>query len=593
MGKIDKSATTSYRTMPNNYRFWLYTETAYTEKELAFREWILKTRATSGLHADCLLTPSSWFSDDHQALVNVHEGSWLYSTAYKPRHILSRDDFHVQPIDGQNLQWGSLFNLMQKTGDYLILRNKDLSDDHLNQPMNFVLLDVNNIIKSLSQNPNIGHVKAQLELLTKYLRSIEKNTSPLVGSDRLFLANVRDEINNIVMPKILTIIEQRVLQERLQELSKSVHQISTDRNRILHFVANPGLVNPHPYEYSMEPPQVLSAYPTQAAKQCVQQHRALSTFETTGDSKPLKLSDCPNFRLITDDPIIHSHYFHAIADLEELEHFQDIISRINGLLSQAGEIYTIQQFRTQLLGLLEQIALFIEDSSLHINALIMANNELYYQAIRMQQELSYWQKWMSNDETVLKQYIANQDSLSRFPSGTLELAKTKSAGLVSIHEVINHLSQSKINEQSPALIEESAQQLDQLLILMDHWIADRYRNKGLPIPNISTPVTRKTNETPSIQPRKEGPLTPRYQPNFFSPVNNTPHVHSFPSLLSHYSMDQLHNRSSYRNPNAIAIGLLFLLPSMLLGLYFLTRLSPKNKKERVIDSEEVCQKSLT
>lgn len=111
--------------------------------------------------------------------------------------------------------------------------------------MNYVLLDINSMLKGLSQNPNIEQVKEQLELITRYIRTIEKNVSPLVGSDRLFLANFRGIIHEKVMPPITHMIESRLLQDRLQHLSKIIRQVSTERNRVLHFALNAHSVNPH------------------------------------------------------------------------------------------------------------------------------------------------------------------------------------------------------------------------------------------------------------------------------------------------------------------------------------------------------------
>ena len=111
------------------------------EDELAFREWILKIRANSVIEPDYLTNPSSWFAEDQQALININENSWIRANSYKTRHVLARDDFHVQPVDSQRLQWPALYDLMQTVGDYLLLRNDNLPLEHLNQLMNYVFFD--------------------------------------------------------------------------------------------------------------------------------------------------------------------------------------------------------------------------------------------------------------------------------------------------------------------------------------------------------------------------------------------------------------------------------------------------------------------
>lgn len=129
----------SYKSTPHQNRFWLSSETCYTEQELAFREWVIKVRANSGIHSDFLNNPSSWFADTNQALININENTWFFANSYKPRQVLSRDDFHVQPIDSQRLHWPMLYELMQEVGDYLLIRNSKLPENHLNQPINYVL----------------------------------------------------------------------------------------------------------------------------------------------------------------------------------------------------------------------------------------------------------------------------------------------------------------------------------------------------------------------------------------------------------------------------------------------------------------------
>ena len=353
MARKKREHQASYRPIPHKNRFWLYSENCYTEEDLALREWILKARANSGIDADYLTNPSSWFAEDQQALLNVYENAWFYSNAFKTRHVLSRDDFHVQPIDSQRLQWPGLYDLMQNVGDYLLIRNQDLPPEHLNQPMNYVFLDINFILKGLSQNPNIGQVKEQLEILTRYVRTIEKNISPTVGSDRLFMANFRRIIDDKITPKLTHLIDTQLLKERLGELSKSIKKASTERNRILHFALNINPVNPHPYDFSTPALGDSTAYPTQVAKNCGSSNQEISTeLSSILRLTVEQLKACPNFNLISMDEEILTHYADAVSDLNELDRFQNVISQVMDLLNQAGEVYTVYQFKEQMLTLL-------------------------------------------------------------------------------------------------------------------------------------------------------------------------------------------------------------------------------------------------
>ncbi|KTC83089.1 hypothetical protein [Legionella cincinnatiensis] len=512
MTKEKHQYQTSYLPLRNQARFWLHSEACYTEEELNQRAWILKTRANSGIYADYLANPSSWFADDSQALINVYEHSWFYSNAYKTRHVLSRDDFHVQPIDSQRVHWSALYDLMQKTGDYLLLRNKELRQDHLNQPINFFLLDLNHILKGISQNPNIKQTQEQLEYLTRYVRTVEKNISPFVGSDRLFLANFRHAIETQIQPQLTQMLESQLLRDRFGELSKTIKQLSTDRNRILHFALNINPVNPHPYTFAIDQPDDLKAYPTQAVKECGKSTTALvespiSTLKLTIE----QLKNCPNFQLIDMQDKILDHYAKAISDLHELDQFQKVISQTMDLLGQAGEVYTVYQFKEQLFSLLEQIELFIDDSSIHIDEIIQANTQAYHQAIQHEQNLSFLKKWLTYEREKLNTFIHNQDTLAQFPSTTTDLIKTNQALKEHVRQVVIHLNAPKAKATNFETIAGKTQELNALINSMHQWVKVQHELKGLQPPQKPQEIKQLSSSFSYSQ----SPMQSKSNPSFF------------------------------------------------------------------------------
>lgn len=580
MGKDKKEHLAKYRPIPGKSRFWIHSESCYTEEDLTFREWVLKIRTKSGIHPDYLSNPSSWFSDDSQALVNIYEHAWFFSDAFKPRHILTRDDFHVQPIDSQRLQWPAIYELMQNVGDYLLLRNQELPSEHLNQPMNYVLLDVNNILKGLSQNTNIQQVQEQLEHLTYYLRTVEKNISPLVGSDRLFLANFRSTIDTNISPKLTHLFESQLLRERLGELSKTINKLSTDRNRILHFALNINPVNPHPYDFSIKQIEDTTAYPTQAAKDCGKPSTELLT---NPDPIPVlqltmeQLKDCPHFKLISMDDDVLIHYAGAISDLNELDRFQKVVAQIMDLLGQAGEVYTIHQFKEQMLTLLHQIDVFIDDSSKHISSILQANTNAYHKAIMEEQNLSLWKKLFSKEQQQLQTYIKNQDTLAQFPSSNSDLIKTNKALKIHVGEVIGHLSQPRLKESSFEAIAGQAQDLDKLMGSMHQWIEIQHVKKGLIAPDAPKPLNLVSSTTSF--PQK-------------SIITNEPTAHHqplFSATSSTLTRSNCSSESGYCSTNGVQpalsqntmlyIGLVTLLPLGILVLVLIYGWSTKKNKE--------------
>lgn len=507
MGK-EKKYYTSYQAMPPSSRFWVHAESCYTEAELNFRTWVLKARANSGIHQDYLANSSSWFiDDDQQALINVYQNSWFFANAYKTRQVLTRDDFFVQPVDSQRLQWSQLYDLMQKTGDYLLLRNKNLPAEHLNQPMNFILLDINHLLKGISQNPNIGQTQEQLTHLTRYIRAIEKNTSPLIGSDRLFLANFRSMIDEEIHPQLTYLIESQLLKDRLGELAKNIKQLSNERNRILHFALSSNQVNPHPYDFALGQLENIKAYPTLAAKKCAQ-----SSTEIQLQSPPsLKLSAeqlraCPDFELIATSEEILEDYAKAIADLNELAQFQQIVNQVIDLLGQAGEVYTVYQFKEQLILLLNQINHFLDDSSTNIDAIINANTQAYHQAIHEKQNLPLLKQWFSSAKEKLTTFIQNQDILAQFPSTTADLGKTNQILKSGVHQVLVHLSKPSIKKTNFPALAQQAQELNSLMGSMHKWVKTQYTAKGLAAPKRPEMLSLAPNPPPPEPPLQPEPF---------------------------------------------------------------------------------------
>lgn len=573
MGKTEQRTFASYRAMPQQSRFWIYSQSCYTTEDLEFREWVIKARTNSGIHSDYLNNPSSWFSEDSQALINIYQNSWVFSAAFKPRQVLSSEDFYVQPIDALRLNWPLLHNLMQQTGDYLLLRNEHLSADNLNQPMNYVLLDIIHMLRGLSQNANMEQVQEQLKLITKYVRTIEKHVSPMVGSDRLFLANFRETIHGLIMPQINHRIESRILQNRLQDLSKIVHQISSERNRILHFALSAQSVNPHPYEFSLSQEKNLASYPTQAAKACLEQEPRLITAKDSSSSPSSSptLKECADFSLITPDDEINTHYQKAIEDLKELDNFQTLITQISSMLDQAGEIYTIQQFKQQMLGLFENINHFLVGSSQRIDLIINENTQAYHKAIQAQQDLPMWKKWFTTEELRIKTFIKNQDTLAQFPSGSPDLAKTTNLAQMNSREIIKRLEEAPNLESSIQVISDKAQELDKLMSSMHGWISTQQQSQGLPLPEAPS----------SLRLIKESPI-PLIKPAIISLSANQA---SFFSTTAGPSFDYCPSGSQNCSPPPsnnnevlfLALGFMIAIPTILFGLYLLFK--PKDKVE--------------
>lgn len=602
MAKEKREYYTSYQPQQHQSRFWVHSESCYTEEELEQRTLILKTRSNSGIHPDYLSNPSSWFADDSQALINVYEHSWFYSNAFRTRHVLTRDDFHVQPIDGQRLQWTTLYDLMQKTGDYLLLRNQALPQTHLNQPMNFFLLDLNHILKGISQNPNIKQTREQLEHVTRYVRTIEKNISPFAGSDRLFLANFRSLIDDEIHPQLTHKIESQLLKDRLGELSKTIEQLSTERNRILHFALNTNQVNPHPYTFAIDKPADLKAYPTQAVKECGKISTAvvenpISVLQLTSE----ELKDCPNFQLINMQGKVLDHYAKAITDLNELNQFQKVITQTMNLLEQAGEVYTVFQFKEQLSLLLKQIEHFIDESSIHIEEIIHANTLAYHKAIHEEQNLSFLKKWLTSEPKKLNTFIENQDTLAQFPSTTADLTKTNQVLKQQVNYVIGHLNGPKVKNTDFVTLAGQAQELNELMESMHRWITFQYTLKGLEPPKepdkleLLPQPRQKSHHSSKLRPsffesNKYSSGTENYLPNLITEQASCSVLPEQPQTIAACSnQDMAVCRASEQETSyaGVYLGLIVLIPIGLLALYLIYQaLNKPDPEVKILGSKD-------
>jgi hypothetical protein len=479
-----------YESMPYHKRFWFNAEICYTDEELGLRELLLKIRKNSGLNPKYLNNLNPWFGEFGDAFVNINERAWFYHDAYKPKQVISRDDFYVQPLNGQDIQWPILYHLMQNIGDYLLIRNQNLPQEHLNQPLNFIYLDWIQILSHLTRSTDPQHVLEELEIFSHYLRTIEKHVSPVIGSDRVFIVDIRQMIHLDIQPQLSHVIQSQNLRTRFEKLSKSISQLSEERNRILHFSLSKKKVNPHAYQFSNTPLSDLSFFPTQIAKNCREnQQKLLEDQSSRVQFTVNQLRHCIDLDLILTDDVTLNHYAKAISDLSELDHFQKIIVQLMDLLAQGGEVFTIHQFRQQMVVLLEQIEHFIEDSSEPIHMILTANMNAYHQAIQDKKNAPFWRQWVSQYDKALNLFIQNQDNFAHFLSTPTELAKTKERLKMSIQEMMGQLAQTRLKETPLEAIGEKASSVNQLIQSMHDWISFQYSKKGVSLPEL--PKTRE------------------------------------------------------------------------------------------------------
>lgn len=312
-----------------------------------------------------------------------------------------------------------------------------------------------------------------------------------------------------------------------------------------------------------------------------------------------QLKDCPHFKLINMQDKILDHYAQAISDLNELDQFQKVIWQIMDLLGQAGEVYTVHQFKEQLSSMLQQIECFIDDSSVHIDEIVQANTHAYHKAIQDEQNLSILNKWLSSEHEKLNTFIHNQDTLAQFPSSTTDLIKISQLLKEHVRHVIVHLDALKTKKNDFAVIAGKTQELNVLMDSMHRWITVQYEFKGLTPPKAPEKfqlLASEETDSPSKQPIKSKPSffsEPQPQktltdnnclPHFSYKEPMCPARNYQPLAINSCPEGPMGSECSIQQPslsNSQYIGLLALVPIGLLAIYLLYQ--SKNKSDPQVD----------
>lgn len=487
-----------YHPMPASARFGLtsaffHNEASYTEEELQFRLRLLKNRANSAIDVELLQTTQSWFDENpEKALLNINQDSWLFQNEYRPREELSREDFHIGLLNVQRQYWSGLSTMTRVIGDYLILRNKDLTEQYLNQPMNYFLLDLIQILKRLAMIENPVYVEEQLKFLGNYLRSIEILLASSPGSDRLFLADCRHEIENKLQAEIENKLISKQLKTDVEQMQRKTQQVAQITHSILHFALAKDEVNSHPFlEYfvtQQQAPEFKSKFPTLAAQACAASESSqLIQIETIKVEQVIlstkTLDDCPGFKLIEDlSAETKAAYARGLNDLQALVHFQGLLNQLSALLDQAGEVLTLIQFREQILNLLHNLEQLVKQSQRNIAEVIDANDKAYFKFIQAKQDLRWWERLNGKAQQKIDAFITNQDNLARFSATMTALQTANKALLHESGQIINRLNQQASEEQQMNLVSSTGEHIQQLINSMHGWVSNQHLLRGEAIP---------------------------------------------------------------------------------------------------------------
>lgn len=552
-----------YQTMPVASRFgvksWLhYDETCYTEEELQLREQLIKVRAASLIHKDLLVTDNNWFNPDRsQAFNQINPDSWVLPQLLKPKKIIATTDFHIPLVENKHLKWGSLSTMMRNIGDYLLIRNKNLPKSQLNQPINYILLDLVQILRHLASRENGEFVVQELKHIAAYIRAVEIEISPMIGSDRLFLADSRRQIDEQVLPEVQLYLQSQFFKTQLMQIKNNLQDIAEQRHTLLHFSLIKNPVNEHPYlEYFIKPPANLvqdRAFPTIAAKACAEIESSaeeLPSLKFTSNA----LRNCPNFQPIPQLPeTTIDAYGQALSDVQEILRFQQILDKLMQLLDKSGEIFTIVKFNEQIMMLMQEMESFVRRSQQTISDIHDANSLLYHKSIYQKQTMHTYEKLLTSREIQLNGFIKNQDNLARFSVSHGELLKTQRDFIGRVNQFMADLKDQSNSQEQKNMLEGTKVIAQQLMLSMHSWMDKQCAGQGrsceavflLPTPASTAPQA----------------LTASAPPTFFIPAGTSvPTVHENQDLSGNQSSCKTHSSQLF----TIDFSLLMLISVILL-----------------------------
>lgn len=549
------------RSMPDKSRFGLNSwfinqEECYTEEELQFRDRVLVLRKHSKIDKELLQTDSTWFMDKDQAMETINADSWVLQKAWRPKQRLSRDDFHIDLIQRQTFKWEGIDTLSRTIGDYLLLRNNQLEDTHLNQPMNYIFIDLSQLLKRLAANQEANFVIEQLQLIGSYLRDIETLLSRYNGSDRVFLESCRQEIEITIQEDIEQHVQTQQLKTRIQQINLNLHHIGELRHTVLHFALTAETANPHPYwEYYSHPGishDITPQFPTFVAQNCQTQHQ--------------NLESCAGFQFVEGASIdAKEAYAKGLQDLQHLLHTQTLLQQLLAVFDKAGEIFTILQFREQMMHLLHSIEAFITHSQQHIASVLRANNEIYQQFIQDKQELSWWKSYLSTQPASIDAFINNQDNLARFPAN---LKSLQQANLELFHQLgatNAYLQQTTLTKQL-ALADDTREIVRELTRKMQNLLAPDSPKRLIKASEKLQLTRNKRSANPLVSPIMTNQLfwqtTPHKAPRL-----------QVPKIAASA------NTSTGSNMPLLTIGMMTLIPLALILLFLLITYIYKKRKE--------------
>jgi hypothetical protein len=529
------------------YSSYLYNdESCYTDTELTLREKIIELRRNADIDEKYLPKAKSWFADELDAgFTDTHKDSYFFDSKFKPKDKISSKNFIIQSLNPKSVHW-PINNIIKNIGDYLSIRNAKLPETHFNQPQNFFLLDAIEILKNLAHDSDAELVYKNLNNLIDYIRKVEMLTPPTQGSDRFFLANLRELIDKDVKMDVIQVIESqklRVVFKSLLGATKHYHELT---NTFMHFALTDAKINPHAYIDSMplqRGDNDLSRFPVLALTDCAKEDDSseLTVFnsklyqqiEEEIKINPKLIEECQSLKLIDKlDESTQESYVQAVANLVELKQFTHVLENILTLLDDAGEVITVINFNQQITALLKAFDLYIHKAHETTANIKSSNKEAYYKAIQDKQELSFYERHFTDKEEELKQFIDNQDALAQHEDVARtrdDLYKEIISSCANIQSTLNELKvQAEIQQLQEKALHLFAQTENQIQALV---------TRHQKLNGIALPGPKSNEETKALPQSITGESKPvEKQLPFASPrVVDSPSSSSMASLVSNES----------------------------------------------------------
>ncbi len=407
---------------------------SYTPKQLAQRHDIITFRAKVNFHSD-FAPGGSWFNPDKaQAFSNLNQGSYLFSERLKPLQKLSTNSFLVGVEERANLAGDKIASLAKTIGNKLIPYLKQLPSWQYNDVYHYYFHDVQRILVKISRTADILTVKESLEKLHQYMKDVELTMSP-TDPLRLFNAELIDDIDSSLMPRVESIIESGSIVDMMKKQHFQIGELLEEMSAIETSAYRLDSASAHA-NYLLTSEEAIPSH--QALLECVERttgELVVRKSKEQGIENPLYRQEgntiepdvswldlCKPGHLITS--LSHQErldYLRAADHINKLNQYRSKLLDLIKAVEHHGELTASMYFDSDIQSHFEGLMRELKASSATFERLSKANRDYKLKFLGQlsapTSRMNFFANLFSEKDMSAKRFIENQDNLEKIMNG--------------------------------------------------------------------------------------------------------------------------------------------------------------------------------